>query len=89
MGNDTYANATEAEADRAWQETMLKALGAWARALRRDECGGWRITGKHGSIHTWGDGKTWVLYSRGRSARRWSATKVRLSFSTPSVATHH
>jgi hypothetical protein len=30
----------------------LFSLGAVGRALRRDECGAWRITGKHGSIHT-------------------------------------
>jgi hypothetical protein len=39
----------------------MTALGGWDRASRRDACGAWRINGKHGRIHTWGDGKTWVL----------------------------
>ena len=47
---DTY----DTEADREQQLTLLSALGAVDRALRRDECGAWRITGKFGSIHTWG-----------------------------------
>jgi hypothetical protein len=59
---DTYDSAADAEADRNQQKALLTALGAWGRALRRDECGAWRINGKHGSIHTWGDGQSWVLY---------------------------
>jgi hypothetical protein len=45
---DTYNSAAEAEADRAQQQTLLEALGAWDRALRRDECGAWRIDGTRG-----------------------------------------
>jgi hypothetical protein len=77
---DTYESGAQAEADRAQQKLMLAALNAWDRALRRDECGAWCITGKQGSIHTWGDGGTWVLYIACQSARHWSATKARLGF---------
>jgi len=80
---DTYDTAEEAAADRAQQQRLLTALNAWDRALRRDECGAWRINGRHGTIHTWGDGKTWVLFVRCRSARHWTITKRRLSFCTP------
>jgi hypothetical protein len=80
--SDTYDSAAEADTDRALQRALLAALGAWDRALRRDECGAWRIAGKQGSIHTWGDGKTWVLYVACRSERHWTATKARLSFCT-------
>jgi len=77
---DTYENAAEADADGAQQRSLLAALNGWNRALRRDDCGTWCITGKQGSIHTWGDGATWVLYIACHSARHWSATKARLSF---------
>ena len=60
MGNvNTYDSTTEAEADRAQQRELLAALGAWDRALRRNECGAWTIIGSRGSIHTFGDGQTW------------------------------
>jgi hypothetical protein len=39
--------------------------------------------GKHGTTHTWGNGKTWVLYVHCRSVRQWSAVKMRLSFCQP------
>jgi len=77
---DTYSNASDADADRAQQKVLLKALNAWDRSLRRDACGAWTITGKQGSIHTWGDGRTWVLCVTCRSSRHWTATKGRLSF---------
>jgi hypothetical protein len=81
---DTYATASEAEADRGQQQALLAALNATERALRRDECGAWRINGRNdgtgGSIHTWGDGNTWVLYVRCRSVRHWTAAKKRLGF---------
>jgi hypothetical protein len=65
---DTYDSAAEAEADRAQQKVLIAALSAWDRALRRDECGAWCVSGERGSIHTWGDGKTWALYAlAGRS----------------------
>jgi hypothetical protein len=77
---DTYNSAAEAEIDRAQQRSLLTALNASDRALRRDECGAWCISGERGSIHTWGDGGTWALYVVCRSARHWTATKARLSF---------
>jgi hypothetical protein len=79
MGN-TYDSAADAEADRDQQKDLLAALGAWDRALRREECGAWRINGSHGHIYTWGDGKSWVLHVGCRSARHWTATKKGLDF---------
>ena len=61
MMADTMDTAAEAEADREQQKALLAALGASGRSLRRDECGAWRITGARGSVHSWGDGSTWVL----------------------------
>jgi hypothetical protein len=78
--HDTYDSADEADADRAQQRSLLAALNGWDRALRRDGCAAWRISGSRGSVHSWGDGKAWVLYARSRSTRHWSATKARLSF---------
>jgi hypothetical protein len=68
VGN-TYDSAAEADADRAQQKELLTALNGWDRALRRDECGAWTIIGKQGSIHTWGDGKSWVPFVACRSVR--------------------
>jgi hypothetical protein len=68
------------DACRSQQMALLSALGGSGRALRRDECGDWAIIGKRGSIHTWGDGKTWVLYTACDSPRHWTATKKRLAF---------
>jgi hypothetical protein len=77
---DTYESAAEGEADRTQQKALLTALGAWDRALRRDECGAWCIGGKTGSIHTWGDDRSWVLFVACRSARHWTAVKDKLRF---------
>ena len=77
---NTYDSAAEAEADRAQQKALLMALNAWDRALRRDEAGAWAICGKHGSIHTWGNGKCWALYVRCNSGQRWTWAKKKLSF---------
>ena len=77
---NTYNDPEEAAADKAQQQALVVALGAWDRALRRDQCGAWRIDGARGSIHTWGDGKTWVLYVTCRSALHWTYTKRRLGF---------
>jgi hypothetical protein len=79
---DTYDSAVEAAADRTQQKELLTALNGWDRALRRDECGAWTIIGKQGSIHTWGDGKSWVSFVACRSALHWTYTKRRLSFCT-------
>jgi hypothetical protein len=80
MMGDTYDSATDAEADREQQRQLLAALNAWDRAPRRDECGAWTIMGSRGSICTWGDGKTWVLYVRCRSGQHWTYTKGNLFF---------
>jgi len=79
---DTYDSGAEAEADRTQQKALLAALGAWDRALRRDECGAWCISGKHGRIYTGGDGKTWVMWVGCRSGLHWTHTKKRLDFCT-------
>ena len=70
----------KAEADKARQKALLAALNGSNRALCRDECGAWCISGERGSVHTWGDGKTWVLFVSCRSVRHWTATKARFSF---------
>jgi len=77
---DTYETAAEAEMDRAQQKALLAALNGWGRALRRDRCGAWHISGLRGSIHTWGDGKSWVLFVGCRSTTHWTYTKGRLAF---------
>src|SRR5262245_29113680 len=77
---DTYDSAAEVATDRAQQRALLTALNATERALRLDECRAWHIAGTRGTIHTWGDGKTWVLFVMCRSVRYWTATKPRLSF---------
>jgi len=79
---DTYDSRAEAQADREQLENLLVALGAWDRALRRDECGAWCISGKTGRVYTWGDGRTWMLFVACRSALHWTHTKRRLSFCT-------
>jgi hypothetical protein len=60
---DTYHSGAqaEAEADRAQQKLMLVALNASDRAMRRDECEAWCISGTRGTVHTWGNGKSWAL----------------------------
>jgi hypothetical protein len=75
---DTYDNAAEAEADRTQQKTLLAALGAWDRALRRDECGAWTITGERGSIHTYGDASTWIIFVSCRSDKHWTWLRKKL-----------
>jgi hypothetical protein len=77
---NSYDSAAQAEVDRQHQKDLLAAINGWDRALRRDECGAWRINGTRGSIHTWGDGSSWVLYVAGRSALHWTWLKKKLSF---------
>jgi hypothetical protein len=74
---NTYEDTADAEADKAQQLRLLAALGAWDRALRRDELAAWCITGTRGRIYT--DGKGWVVYVSGRSARHWSAVRAKLA----------
>jgi hypothetical protein len=80
MGDLTYDSAAEAEADKAQQRSLLEALGAWDKALRRDECGAWTIRGTRGTVHTNGDGKTWIMFVGCRSDRHWGWVKKALSF---------
>src|SRR5262245_11874809 len=79
---NTYDSASAAESDRAQLRELLAALGARDRSLRRDECGAWAIIGSRGTIHTLGDGQTWVLFVACRSPTHWTYTKRRLAFCT-------
>ena len=58
----------------------MKEDPSGSAALRPDECGAWAIHGARGTVHTWGDGRTWVLYVARRSALHWTHTKRRLGF---------
>lgn len=78
----TYDNRDQAWADRQQQERLLKALDAAPFQLRRDGAGWWAIAGRRGTIQTWGDGRSWLVYVIGRSARHWTAIKQRLAFMT-------
>jgi hypothetical protein len=78
----TYRSREEERADREQQELLLVALDAAPAQLRRDACGSWVITGRRGTVQTWGDGKTWLAYIIGRSPRHWTAIKQRLDFMT-------
>jgi hypothetical protein len=77
---DTYDTTADAEKDKAQQQSLLDALDASPSALRRDECGAWAIRGSRGIIHTWGDGRTWVMYTACRSGQSWTWAKKRLAF---------
>ena len=68
--------------DRGQQLLLLAALGAGDRALRRDACGDWCISGSRGGIYTWGDRRTWVIWVGCRSTKQWTHTKARLAFCT-------
>ena len=72
----TYSSSAEAEADRAQQMRMIGALGAWTRALRKDECNAWCISGKRGKVYTWGDNRAWLLSVQCRSKRVTTRTLV-------------
>jgi hypothetical protein len=84
----SYANAVEADVDRAQQRALLLALNAWNRALRRDECGDWTISGTRGTIHTWGNGKSWVLYVSCNSGQHWTWVKKKVPFCTVTQDAH-
>jgi hypothetical protein len=59
--------------------SLVAALDASPRALRRDECGDWQITGKHGHVYV--DGACYLLcVMTGESPRRWGFVKKRLRF---------
>lgn len=76
----TYHSKTEALVDRDTQRRLMRALEAAHTALRRDECGAWRINGTHGHVYTWGDDRSWLLYVASGSPRKWTEDKKRLSF---------
>lgn len=76
----TYRSKAEAIADRDIQRRLMQALHATYTALRRDECGGWRINGTRGHVYTWGGDGGWLLFVASGSARRWTADKKRLAF---------
>jgi hypothetical protein len=78
----TYRNRDQERNDRRQQEQLLAALDAAPSQLSRDECGSWIIAGRRGTIHTWGDGKTWGAYVIGRSTRHWTMIQRRLAFMT-------
>jgi hypothetical protein len=89
MGNvNNYDSASASAADRAQQRELLTVLGAWDRALRRAECGAWAIIGSRGTIHTFGDGQTWLVFLACRSPMHWTYTKRRLAFCTLSQERH-
>jgi hypothetical protein len=65
--------------ERAHLESLLNALDASPRALRRDGCGDWMIRGKHG--HILADSKGYLItVATDESSRRWNSVKKRLSF---------
>ena len=74
---NTYDSAADAEADRAQQLRLLAALGAWDRALRRDELAAWCIPGTRGASTP--TAKGWVMHVACRSARHWSAVRAKLA----------
>jgi hypothetical protein len=66
--------------ERAHLETLLTALDATDRALRRDDCGDWAIKGKRGHICADGSGFLIVVVSMRPSIRRWANIKGKLDF---------
>jgi hypothetical protein len=78
----TYLDRDQARDDRQQQARLLIALDAAPSQLRRDEAGWWVIAGRHGTLQTWGDGRTWLAYVRCRSRQHWTFTKRRLAFMT-------
>ena len=65
--------------ERAHLETLLTALGATGRALRRDSCGDWAIEGKRGHIYADGSGFL-IVVCTGGFIRLWANTKRKLDF---------
>ena len=47
----SYETFEKAEADRNMLRSLLVALGASQRSLRRDECGAWRVTAQGARLH--------------------------------------
>jgi len=61
-------------------DDLVKSLGCWDRAYRRDECGDWRIEGKQGHIYAHPEG--FYLYCSSGSVRAWGFAKKALAFCT-------
>lgn len=59
-------------------DDLVKALGCWDKAYRRDDCGDWMIEGKDGHIYAHLEG--FYLYCAPGSARAWGFVKKALSF---------
>jgi len=78
----TYLNRDEARDDRQQQTRLLAVLDAAPSQLRRDEAGWWIIAGRRGTIQTWGDGRSWLVYVLCRSRQHWTFTRRRLPFMT-------
>ena len=57
---------------------FAEALGNRENALRRDECGDWRISGKHGHIYAVSEG--FQIFVMGWTAKGWNAAKKTLHF---------
>jgi hypothetical protein len=65
--------------DQTRLEALVAPIDASPRALRRDQCGDYVITGKLG--HIFSDGQGFLLYvSTLESPRRWTMVKRRLAF---------
>ena len=63
--------------DRILLQSLLTALDASDRALRRDGCGDWAIFGKTG--HIYADFARWHLAVYPGTSRRWTNTKCSMS----------
>jgi hypothetical protein len=65
--------------DQTRLEALVVAIDASPRALRRDQCGDYMITGKLG--HIFADAQGFLLYvSTHELPRRWTLVKRRLAF---------
>jgi hypothetical protein len=60
---------------------LVSALGCRAAALRRDECGDWRIEGSNGHVYAVpGPGPRFMLYLMTGSPKAWTFAKRALAF---------
>jgi hypothetical protein len=57
---------------------FAKAIGSRDRALRRDECGDWRVNGSHGNVYAVPEG--FQIFVMGWSTKGWTLAKAALSF---------
>jgi len=56
---------------------LVKALGCRDNALRRDECGDWRVEGRHGHVYAVPGFQFFVM---GWTTKGWNAAKAALAF---------